>query len=440
MSESSATPKISSPAPISNAARIKELLVPFSGSDETTPPCDLAWQKDFYEDLHRNPELSHEEERTAQKILEELQRIQETHGITYEIQTGIGGHGIVAVHNNPGSSGTSDSASGTGPTVLMRADFDALPVKEESGASYASTNGCMHACGHDMHATALLGACEILASTTNEWSGTFIALFQPAEETSVGAKYMLADNLTERIPKPDVCLGQHIMPGKAGVVSSKPGAILAGCDSLRITVFGSSAHASMPHKAIDPTYIAAMIIIRLQAIVGREVSPEDFFVISVGELHAGDKNNIIPASAEIVLNTRFYKPELAEKVYDSVRAVVHAECMASGSPKEPTFEFFAHGEVVDNDPTVFESVREVFDEVFASESIDAERSTASEDFCYIPQAFGVPYLFWFVGSTPDELMDNPPVNHQSNFLPAYGPTVTSSTRAAAAAILNFLAN
>lgn len=254
----------------------------------------------------------------------------------------------------------------------------------------------------------------------------------------MGAKFMISDSLTSRVPKPDICLGQHIMPGKAGDVQSRPGAIMAGCDSLRIRVFGRSAHASMPHESIDPTYIAAMIVTRLQAIVGREVAPHDFFVISVGELHSGDKNNIIPETAELVLNTRYYKPEIAARVYASLERMVRAECEASGAPTPPTFEYFAHGEVTDNDLAAHETVRSIFDAVFDEQSVTASPSTASEDFCYLPQAWGVPYYFWFVGSTPAEFADNPPVNHQSTFLPDYAPTVQSGTRAAAAAVLAYL--
>ena len=195
----------------------------------------------------------------------------------------------------------------------------------------------------------------------------------------------------------------------------------------------------MPDKAIDPTFIAAMIVVRLQAIVGREVPPGEFFVISVGELHSGDKNNIIPESAELVLNTRYYDPALAERVYEALHRVVEAECAASASPAQPTFEYFAHGEVTDNDPATALAVREVFDEVFGDNVVDAQPSTASEDFCYLPQAWGVPYYFWFVGSTPEELLDNPPVNHQPSFIPDYEPTVKSSTTAGAAAVLTFLA-
>lgn len=384
---------------------------------------DLDWQREFYEDLHRHPELSHHEERTASKIEAKLAEFD------CELVTGIGGFGIAAIFRSPDE----------GPTVLMRADFDALPVVEQTGVDFASTNGNMHACGHDMHATALLGACAIINSLRGKWSGTFIALFQPAEETSDGAKRMLADGLISLIPRPDVCLAQHIMPGPAGQVQTAAGPIMAGCDSIRIRIAGRSAHASMPDKSIDPTLIAAMIVVRLQAIVGREVPPGEFFVISVGELHSGDKNNIIPDSAELVLNTRYYDPSLAERVYAALHRVVEAECAASASPAQPTFEYFAHGEVTDNDPATAIAVRATFDDVFSDNVIDAKPSTASEDFCYLPQAWGVPYYFWLVGSTPEELLDNPPVNHQSNFIPDFEPTCHSSTQAGAAAVLSFLA-
>ena len=387
---------------------------------ESSEP-DLSWQQDFYQDLHSHPELSHEEERTAAKIRERLSLFD------CELVDNIGGFGMVAIFRN-----------GPGPTVLFRADFDGLPVAEETRVPYAATNGNMHACGHDMHTTALLGACALLDGQREHWTGTFLALFQPAEESSMGAKFMLADDLITRVPAPDICLGQHVMPGPAGHVLSKAGPIMAGCDSLRIRIFGKSAHASMPHNAVDPTYIAAMIVTRLQAIVGREVAPHEFFVISVGELHSGDKNNIIPETAELVLNTRFYDPALAERVYESLERMVKAECVASGSPAEPTFEYFAHGEVTDNDPAADVAIRAVFDATFGRDSVDAVPATASEDFCYLPQAWNVPYYFWFIGSTPATQLDNPPVNHQSTFLPDYAPTVSASTKAATAAVLTYL--
>ena len=370
---------------------------------------DLSFQRTLYEDLHEHPELSGLERATSQKILGRLENLD------CEIVQPIGGFGIVGVFRN-----------GPGPTALFRADFDALPVKETTGVPYASTRvqarpdgstvPVMHACGHDMHTTALLGACELLDDNRDSWSGTFLALFQPSEEIGTGADAMLADGLARRIPAPDVCFGQHIMP----------------------------------HKAVDPTYVAAMIIIRLQGLVGREVDPNDFAVISVGKVRAGTTNNIIPDTAELTLNCRFYDDTVKRRVYSGIRRVVHAECEASGCPEPPRFEYFSHAELTDNSKEVFERVRPVFDAVFGPDSVDAERSTVSEDFSHIPRAFGAPYLFWLVGCTPREQWDaavhggtvdtDVPVNHMSTFLPDYEPTVSSATRAAAAAVLTYLGN
>lgn len=402
---------------------------------------DLSWQRPVYEHLHAHPELSLEEENTAAFISEQLRRFD------CDITTGIGGHGIVAVFRN-----------GPGPVALMRADFDALPVEETTGADFASTvrvtradgttTGVMHACGHDMHVTSLLGACDILDSHREAWAGTFIALFQPAEEISAGAANMIADGLGSKIPTPDVCLGQHIVPGPAGQVMSMPGASLAACDTITITVFGRSAHGSMPHLSIDPTYVAAMIVVRLQGIVGREVSPFDFAVVTVGTLSSGNTNNTIPDSAKLVLNCRFYSESVRDKVYAAIERVVRAEAAASGCEKEPTFEWSCHGELTDNSPEAFQQVRPVFDAVFGADSVDATPWTASEDFSNIPRHFGCPYLFWTVGVTPraqweravaeDTVGTTIPGNHRGDFLPDFAPTIQATTLAAAAAVLAYL--
>ncbi|MGV0341512.1 amidohydrolase [Corynebacterium mastitidis] len=402
---------------------------------------DLSFQRAFYEDLHEHPELSGLERATAQRIEAMLERFR------CEVITQIGGFGIVAIFRN-----------GEGPTALMRADFDALPVKEDTGVTYASTRvqarpdgsttPVMHACGHDMHTTALMGVCALLDASREHWKGTFIALFQPAEETGTGADAMVADGLARHIPKPDVCFGQHVMPGRAGEVQTMPGPQLAAANSIRITVTGRSAHGSMPHRAIDPSYLAAMIVVRLQGIVGREVDPNEFAVVTVGSLRSGTTNNIIPDTAEIVLNCRFYNEDVKRHVLRAIRRVVTAECEASGSPVPPQFEFFSHGELTDNSPTVYERVRPVFDDVFGADSVDSARSTVSEDFSHIPRALGVPYLFWLVGCTPREVWDTAvanntvgqdvPVNHMPTFLPDYEPTVASATRAGAAAVLSYL--
>lgn len=390
---------------------------------------DLSWQKDFYRWMHANPELSGFEEETAQAIKKKLEDFDCT------IHAGIGGHGLVAIFRN-----------GEGPTVLMRADFDALPVLETTGVEYASTKiqndkPTMHACGHDMHTTSLLGACDILDKNRGAWSGTFIALFQPAEETTAGALAMVNDGLDKIIPRPDICFGQHIVPGPAGTVYTMPGAALAACDTITINLFGKSSHGSMPHKSIDPTYLAAMIVIRLQGIVGREVDPFNFAVVTVGTLSSGNTNNTIPETATLVLNCRFYNDEVKKNTYAAIERVVRAECLASNCPKEPEFIYSAHGELTDNSPAVFSHVRPVFDSLFEDLSVDAQPWTASEDFPTIPQLFGAPYLFWTVGITPKEVWESGeeiPANHMGTFLPDYEPTIRSCTLAGAAAVLSYL--
>lgn len=403
---------------------------------------DPVWQRRLYEILHSNPELSMQEEETHRRILHELKRFD------CEVISPIGPYGIVAIFRN-----------GDGPTVLFRADFDGLPVTEDTDVSYASHKtmtgrdgkvvGTMHACGHDIHTSALLGLCDFMDHTRDDWAGTFIALFQPGEETSEGALSMVEADLAARVPRPDVCLGQHVMPGRAGQVMSKAGPQFAACDSIRITIPGRSAHGSMPHNAIDPTFTAAMIITRMQAIVGREVDPNDFAVVTVGTMHAGSVTNIIPAKAELTLNCRFYSDKTREKVHASIERVVHAEVLASGITQKPIIEYFAHGELLSNDAIIYNKVRPTFDEVFGSSSVNAPRKTVSEDFPFIPMAFGVPYFFWLIGCTPpkqwdaavaaDRVAEDIPVNHMANFLPEYEPTMEAANRAAAAAVLTFLA-
>ena len=403
---------------------------------------DEVWQRRLYELLHANPELSLQEEETYSRLMMELSRFD------CEVIAPIGKFGICAVFEN-----------GEGPTVMHRADFDGLPVTEQTGAPYAShkvaktadgqTVGTMHACGHDIHTTALLSMCDFMDNTREHWSGTFIALFQPGEEIGAGAQDMADNGLTEKVPAPDVVFGQHVMPGRAGEVMSKPGPQFAACDSIRIKIPGRAAHGSMPHNAIDPTYTAAMIIARLQAVVGREVDPADFAVVTVASMHAGTTNNIIPGEAELVLNCRFYSDRVKAKVYSAIKRVVHAEVLASGSLDQAMISFFAHGELLDNDEEVFARVREQFDGVFSDASVTADPKTVSEDFPVIGQAYGAPYFFWLVGCTPHDVWDKAveedrvgedvPVNHMSTFLPEYEPTIDASTRAGLTAVLTYLA-
>lgn len=425
----------SSVAPGTNAKGAVEIL--------RNHTVDLSWQKDVYRHLHENPELSREEKNTAAFIAQELKSLG-----CYTVHEGIGGHGVVGVLEN-----------GEGPTVLFRADIDALPVHEETGIDFASTvtgiapdgstTSVMHACGHDMHMTAGLGLATLMAGTLENWSGTYIALFQPAEETTSGAQEMLDDGLADLIPHPDVCFGQHIVPGPAGTVMSMAGPALAGCDTIAITLTGRSAHGSMPHNSIDPTYLAASIVLRLQGIVGREVPPGEFGVISVGTLQSGNSNNTIPGQARIVLNIRYYSEQVRHILVQGIERVVRGECIASGTDVEAEIKYSHHGEVTDNDPRVFATIRPTFDALLDDDSIDAVRWTASEDFSTIPRGLGSPYVYWTVGATPrdqwnaavaaDRVVEDIPSNHMSTFLPDFTPTVNASTTAAAAAVLTYLA-
>ncbi|AKK03459.1 amidohydrolase [Corynebacterium epidermidicanis] len=404
---------------------------------------DVSWQRAFYEDLHTHPELSFQEERTAARIAEKLTEFD------CEVTTGIGGNGIVAIFRN-----------GEGPTALMRADFDALPVEETTGVPFASTatgtteeglvTKLMHACGHDMHTTALLGACAFIDAARSSWSGTFIALFQPSEENGMGAMAMVNDGLANHIPRPDVAFAQHVGPGRAGEIMSMPGPALAAADSIDIVIHGKSSHGSMPHLSVDPTFVAAMIVVRLQGIVGREIPPSEFAVVTVGTLASGNTNNTIPAKARLVLNCRTYNDEIKKNLYEAIERVVQAECQASGCPAPADITYFSHAPLTDNSPEVYERVRPVFDDVFGAYSVDGTPWTASEDFSQIPRHFDTPYLFWMVGATPaaqwekavaeDRVLEDIPSNHMGNFLPDYKPTVKASTEAAVAAVLTYLAN
>ncbi|HEX8347719.1 MAG TPA: amidohydrolase, partial [Actinoplanes sp.] len=336
-----------------------------------------AEQEQLYRWLHQHPELSHKEHQTAAVVVERLLQ----GGL--QVHTGVGGTGVVGVLRN-----------GDGPTVLLRADMDALPVRERTGLPYASTamgtddDGnevpVMHACGHDVHVACLLGAARLLADTPGAWSGTLIALFQPAEETGDGARGMVDDDLAGILPVVDVALAQHVMPIPAGRVGTRPGPILSAADSMRITVHGRGAHGSMPQAAVDPVVLAAMIVVRLQTVVAREVPPTETAVLTVGSIQAGTKSNVIPDSAQLQLNLRTYSDATRTTMLDAIRRIVTAECQASGSPRDPEFELFDRFGLTDNDTATTERVATAFADYFANRAEVIPQQSASEDFSDIP--------------------------------------------------------
>lgn len=394
--------------------------------------------EDFYRDLHQNPELSHAERRTAGRTAERLR----TAG--YEVHERLGGTGVVGMLHN-----------GDGRAVLLRADMDALPVHEATDLSYASIATAkdadgqsvpvMHACGHDVHVTCLLGAAELLAAGRTHWRGTVVAVFQPAEETGDGASSMVEDGLAQLIPRPDFALAQHVLPFTAGEVRTRPGPALSSADSMRITVHGRGAHGSMPQAAVDPVLLAAGIIVRLQSIVAREIAPGDPAVLTVGSVQAGAKSNVIPDSAQLLLNVRTYSDTTRRAVLDGIRRIVTAECEASRAPRPPEFEMYEHFPLTNNDPGLTQTVADAFADHFGERAGPLPRQSASEDFSDLPGAFGTPYSYWGIGGIdPDvyrtaeaagRVAQDVPVNHSALFAPAIQPTLDTGVAAMVVAAL-----
>lgn len=401
-----------------------------------------GWQESLYQDLHRHPELGHREVETAARAAGLLEQL------GFKVHANIGSTGVVGILEN-----------GQGPTVLMRADMDALPVAEDSGVPYASKDTAMdeeghrvpvaHACGHDVHVACLLGAARLLSEGRAGWRGTYVALFQPAEELADGARRMVDGGLARLLPRPDVALAQHVLAFPAGRVGTRPGAFLSSADSLRITVHGRGSHGSMPQLSVDPVVLAAMIVVRLQTVVSREVAPGEFAVLTIGKLAAGTKSNIIADRAVLELNLRTFDTTTRERILAAIRRIVLAECSASGAPREPEFELYEHYPLTRNDPQVTDRVATAFRHHFGDRASTLAAQSASEDFSDIPDALGVPYTYWGIGGADPAAYAKAeakgtvstaiPANHSPHFAPVMRPTLQTGTAAAVVAALAWLA-
>ncbi|KAJ4357967.1 uncharacterized protein N0V89_002544 [Didymosphaeria variabile] len=412
-------------------------------------PLDLKPYEELYKHYHANPELSNQEKETAATTAKHLSRVSDI-----KITTNIGGYGLAGVFHN-----------GSGPTVLLRADMDALPVKELTNLPYASTvtqvsqrTGdelpVMHACGHDLHLTCLLAATEHLCAVRSSWSGTLVVLFQPAEERGTGAQAMVDDGLYDKnkhnIPVPDYVLGQHVMALPAGKIGSRVGTIMAAADSFKVTVFGRGGHGSMPNRTIDPVMMASNIVVRLQNIVSRETDPSDMAVVTVGYLRGGHTENIIVDHAELGIDIRTINKTTRDRVIASIKRVVHAEYIAAGAPKEPTIEETRFFPATDNDEDMENKLASSFGDFFG-DAFDPRiaRTNASEDVSILATSQGKPSLFWFFGGCdPDlyaqkeregRLIEDIPQNHSSGFAPVIQPTLKTGVDALCVAALTFLA-
>jgi amidohydrolase len=389
--------------------------------------------EELYKDVHKHPELSMREERTAGLAAGRLR----TAG--FEVTTGLGKTGVVGLLRN-----------GDGPTVMLRADMDALPVQEQTGLDYASeSDGVMHACGHDMHVAWLAGAAARLSAVRDGWRGTLLAVFQPAEETAAGAQAMIDDGLFDSFPKPDVVLGQHVMPAPAGSIGTRAGVITSAADSFEIRMFGRGAHGSMPEASIDPVVMAAATVLRLQTIVSREIAAAQSAVLTIGALQAGTKENVIPDEAVIKLNVRTFDEGVRSHVLDAIRRIVEAESQASGAPKPPEITALDRYQLVRNDPDAAERVRAAFRTRFGDERVvEIPPISASEDFGSFGTEWHVPSVFWTVGGTDAATyreakeagrLSELPTNHNPRFAPVIHPTLETGVETLLTAACAWLA-
>ena len=411
--------------------------------EEAQAALRTALERDFdsltalYRHLHSNPEISYLEEKTAARMAEELERA------GYEVTRKIGGHGVVAVLRN-----------GEGPVVLLRADMDALPIKEQTALPFASratqvdSQGnevpVMHACGHDMHMTVLIGAARLLASHRDLFRGTLVFIAQPAEERGGGAKAMLKDGLFTRFPKPNYCLALHVdsvlPPGQIGYVE---GYALANVDSMDITIRGLGGHGAYPQDARDPVVLAAQTILALQTIVSREISPLDPAVITVGAVHGGTKHNIIPDEVKLQLTLRSYTDEVRAKLIESIRRITEGLAQTAGLPpdrmpvinldeKEFTPATFNHPELTRR---WVGALRKWLGD---ASLVEEKPVMGGEDFgMYGRTEDKIPICILWLGSADQSRFrqGKPPSIHSPFYAPDFEPTVKTGVTALVAAVL-----
>jgi amidohydrolase len=399
----------------------------------------------IYRDLHANPELAFRENRTAGIVAARLR------DLGYETTSGVGQTGVVGVLKN-----------GTGPTVLLRADMDALPVRERTGLDYASTvvsadgDGkevpVMHACGHDMHVTCLLGAAAALAADSSSWRGTLQLVFEPAEEKGAGALAMIDDGLYDRFGIPEVVLGQHVSPLPAGLLGLRTGPAFAGSDSLRVVLHGHGGHGSRPETTVDPIVMAAAIVLRLQGIVSRELPATDTAVVTVGALHAGAKENIIPEEAELLLSVRTYNETVRAKTLAAIERIVRGEAITSGAPNDPDITPLGSFPPVVNDEAASARVVDAFaDGLGKGLVMDPGLVTGSEDVGLLATAAGAPCVYWLLGGADpalfaqvssiaeaESIIRSLPSNHSPLFAPVIEPTLRTGITALTTAARAFL--
>jgi hippurate hydrolase len=384
----------------------------------------------LFDHFHRNPELSGREVQTAARMAQELRRL------GYEVTTGVGGTGVVAVLRN-----------GAGPTVMLRADMDGLPLREQSGLPNASTvrqadasgteQPVMHACGHDVHITSLVGAARQLAARRASWSGTLVLIAQPAEETISGARAMMQDGLYTRFPKPDYALAFHVAAEvPAGRIEVPPTLVASSADSVTIVVHGVGTHGAYPHMGVDPVLVASQIVVSLQSMVGRDINPVEGAVISVGSIHGGVKSNIIPDRVELQLTVRSNNPEIRIRLLDGIDRVARGTALALGVPQD-RLPVVTRSPTETTPPTINDAPTAAIVRDAIAASMGSERlietppaGMGAEDFAYfVTPDTGVRGVYFSVGGTPAAEVASAPAHHSPFFRIAPEPSVTAGVEA-----------
>lgn len=392
----------------------------------------------LYQALHAAPELSLEETKTATTVADEWELA------GYTVTRGVGGTGVVAVLEN-----------GAGPTLMLRTDLDGLPVVEQTGLSYASkvrtqdkrgaTVGVMHACGHDIHMSNLIGTARLLAAKRHRWSGTLVCIAQPAEELGAGAQAMLADGLFARFPRPDYAIALHAANDvEAGKIGLCPGYFGANVDSVDITVRGRGGHGAAPHTTIDPIVLAARLVLDLQTIVSREIKPTEPAVVTVGSIHGGTKHNIIGDDCKLQLTVRTYSAEVRQQIAEAIRRKASAAAASVGAP-EPEIVYSEGTPSLYNDPDLTARVTETLRKTLGDQAIEtAEPMMGAEDFSRYGKA-GVPICMFRLGTISAERLaawktadETPPSMHSSKYYPDPEPALQTGIRAMVAIVEDLL--
>lgn len=398
----------------------------------------------LWDHFHQNPELSLMEIKTAKRLAKELR------AVGFEVTEKVGGTGIVALMKN-----------GDGPMVMVRADMDGLPVVEQSGLTNASkikmkdwngeTVGVMHACGHDVHITSLVGTARYMAANKDKWSGTLMLIGQPAEEKGPGASAMMADNLWQRFGKPDYAFAFHVSANaEAGKVIVDEGSPYAGADTVDITVHGIGAHGASPHQGKDPIVIGAQIVNNLQTIISRELAPRYAGVITVGAFHAGTKHNIISDEAKLQLTVRSLTPEVREQLLSAIKRIAIGTARTAGMPEDklpevvvsefsfpPTF----------NDQKLAKRLKGVLSEAMGSDALlePSETGMGAEDFGFFTSKPYIPSVYFKVGGTPKADFERAaaggaqvPSHHSPQFKITPEPAIKSGVEATVHALLDVM--